>query len=670
MSQIVEVPGYGQVEFPDGMADKDIELAIRKNMLRADAPKPGTTKPLDAGGGKFMTERSITVQDPRLNSGKATNIPSVWGGKVVSDDEAVDNALRSGRQWDSFGSIDEAVASAKSRSDALGRGQQSIGGARVSTAQERFVASPLARFASGVATPAVGLAQMAVEPFMGGDQNPVTRNLRELQAMQARGGHEGMDIAGGVGQVVGPMGVASKIPMAASLLGRMGQGAAIGAGLGVTQPVMEGSVFGAKPGQAASGAAVGAAMPALTAGAGKVLHTGRNIVDGFVPERVKWKILDEAAGPKRAEIMQGLQNPQIVPGTQIGAGEAAAPAGRAEFSALQRVLEPLQPSAYRDMQQASNAARVGAVRTVGQDEAALKAAEATRSANANVNYAQAYQQAIRGDPQLALIASSEYYKEALPKALKLAKEQGINPKAELTKFLHLVKQGLDDRLDVPAGGLNALGRSERKVVSNVKDRLVDWMGKKNKAYDAARKQFAADSVPINQMQVGQALENKLTSALDDAPLRAQGFAEAVRNPTRLLNQATHFKGNEKLSDVLDPSQVTKITSVADDLSRRAQYEDLARKGQPAALEIMGASVPKAPPTYLLKPELTLTRAIINHFQGKLSEKAMQQLAVDMQNPQRILQIMNQLPPQSRAQVVQDFLQMSGRMGAVAGGASQ
>jgi len=35
MGQLIEVPGYGQVEFPDGMSDSDIASAIKKNMMNA-----------------------------------------------------------------------------------------------------------------------------------------------------------------------------------------------------------------------------------------------------------------------------------------------------------------------------------------------------------------------------------------------------------------------------------------------------------------------------------------------------------------------------------------------------------------------------------------------------------------------------------------------------------
>lgn len=40
MSVIVEVPGHGEVEFPDGMSDADMESAIRKNfMIQTKAPE-------------------------------------------------------------------------------------------------------------------------------------------------------------------------------------------------------------------------------------------------------------------------------------------------------------------------------------------------------------------------------------------------------------------------------------------------------------------------------------------------------------------------------------------------------------------------------------------------------------------------------------------------------
>lgn len=67
--------------------------------------------------GTYSTEVSITVTDPRLNDGKPTNIPSLWKGKEVSEDEAVKNALATGKIYPSFSSIDDAVKAAEARSE-------------------------------------------------------------------------------------------------------------------------------------------------------------------------------------------------------------------------------------------------------------------------------------------------------------------------------------------------------------------------------------------------------------------------------------------------------------------------------------------------------------------------------------------------------------------------
>ncbi len=73
--------------------------------------------------GSVSTEVSITVTDPKLNGGKPTNIPSMWGGKEVDQDTAIENAIKSKKTWPTFNSIDEAVKAASERSNAKGRGE-------------------------------------------------------------------------------------------------------------------------------------------------------------------------------------------------------------------------------------------------------------------------------------------------------------------------------------------------------------------------------------------------------------------------------------------------------------------------------------------------------------------------------------------------------------------
>lgn len=49
MPQLVEVPGYGQVEFPDDMNDEQITAAIRKNMMAPKTEKPSTLTDIGRG---------------------------------------------------------------------------------------------------------------------------------------------------------------------------------------------------------------------------------------------------------------------------------------------------------------------------------------------------------------------------------------------------------------------------------------------------------------------------------------------------------------------------------------------------------------------------------------------------------------------------------------------
>lgn len=107
-------------------AAKDVQAPVSTMIKRLD---PGEF--VQNQDGTQSSERSITVTDPKLNDGRPTNIPTIWkiGGETVQlqvgvegQQRAIDFAIRSGESFDDFGSIDEAVTAAKTRSAAGGRG--------------------------------------------------------------------------------------------------------------------------------------------------------------------------------------------------------------------------------------------------------------------------------------------------------------------------------------------------------------------------------------------------------------------------------------------------------------------------------------------------------------------------------------------------------------------
>jgi hypothetical protein len=547
------------------------------------------------------------------------------------------------------------------------------------TKAEEIAGSPVTRFALGAASPFLAAGQLLdqgmkkvlpesayqlLRPELGRAQEgvaPLVKTGREAR------GSEGVDFANMAGSMAGPAGIAAfKAPLAATLAGKAGQGAAIGGLFGLGTPTEGTENFAAeKAGQVGMGATVGAVLPPAISGVASAGRAVRNVIDPWLPggvERVVGRTANKAAGDKRSEVLQALlQNRQLAPGT-VGAGEVAAPAGSAEFSALQRVVEPLKPTAYRDMAQGADQARVAAIKSVGQDKAALDAALGTRSANAQANYGQAYQQAVKADPQLAALSKNPYFNDAVPDALKLAEANGVNPKTDLTQFLHYVKLSLDKQ--VGRTGDTALSTTEKQAVQGVREKLIEWMSTKNPAYDAARAQFAADSKPINQMKVGQYLENKLVSPLTDEGSRPALFAQAVRDAPGTLKKATGFNRYDDIADVLTQQQTQTVKNVGQDLARKADYEDLSRRGADAARDIIGAGTPKVPASGMFNPKYSVARAIINRLTGKVEGKSLEALAQKMQDPEEMARLMQMSPPQRKA-VIEALVQQLGRAGTMA-----
>jgi hypothetical protein len=73
--------------------------------------------------GSVSTERSITVEDPRLNGGRVTLIPSIQEGQQLSPRQAIAYAIRSGQRYPSFDNQAQADEYAVQRSHGLGQGQ-------------------------------------------------------------------------------------------------------------------------------------------------------------------------------------------------------------------------------------------------------------------------------------------------------------------------------------------------------------------------------------------------------------------------------------------------------------------------------------------------------------------------------------------------------------------
>jgi len=226
----------------------------------------------------------------------------------------------------------------------------------------------------------------------------------------------------------------------------------------------------------------------------------------------------------------------------------------------------------------------------------FKVAEANKRISAERNYNEAWKLPVEVDDELIGLLENPYLKDAVPAAHKLAKAEGITFESNPTKFLHFIKIGLDANLKKV--GDTALVGAEKKAAKSIQGKLVDWIGKNNKAYDFARKENIRLSKPIDQMKVGQVLKEGLeTPATKEAPLP---FLRAMKDAPKTLKKATGFNGNQNIDDVLNPSQMNAVDKVRESLINQQKGKELA-SGKVGSLGDLSSEIEVSLPNLLSRP---------------------------------------------------------------------
>lgn len=386
----------------------------------------------------------------------------------------------------------------------------------------------------------------------------------------------------------------------------------------------------------------------------------------------KANLLLEAADGREQAIINALRsNQEIVPGSRPFAGQAAAGAGAPRYAQLQATAEGALPTEYLARREAQEAARLGAVRSVGKNEEALASALEGRATTAKGKYTAAGKQMVQEDANLASLIETPAMRRALNRAKEIADnrqekfsigefvpeetkpsalvDEFGNPLGETTtpaqfrKFpvqsLHYVKMALDDMINDPA--TFGIGSSEAAAVTGVRQQFLKWLEDKSPKYAEARQTFASQSKPINQMEVGQYLEGKLTGAFGEgAPQRAGVFGGAMKEAPATIKRAVSGAPRfEKLADILTPEQLKAVEQVRQELLRDVRYERQAKFGREAGPRLKqaatqlteqatGGRIPS-----VLNPVVTAANAIWLRLQGKIDRQLAIQIATEMLDPE-------------------------------------
>ena len=407
----------------------------------------------------------------------------------------------------------------------------------------------------------------------------------------------------------------------------------------------------------------------------------------------------QAAGGRGQEIVNALAQPtEIIPGSRPTAAQAASGVGSTGFSNLGRQAAEVLPDPYYARLQEQKAAQAGALGQIAQTPEALRAATVARQQAAAPYFSAADQQVLqarvpkfemqpsavldpRGQPIMTQVLTGYQYTPELKALTKRpAIEQAfqaaaLNAKNSNVPFFnrdgtmtgeaaYSVKLALDSMLTPTPG--TPFDVESAKAVRKAKDAYVDWLQKNVPDYETARKTFAENSPPINQMEVGQYLEKKLVPALgsETAALRSQGFAQAMADAPGLIKRSTGESRYKQLTEIMTPDQMKILDDIKADLARSKITEQQAKAAGSKGVDLAKIGTQtleelRAP--NLLQTVMTVANNILKRMAGNIDRNMAIEIATEMLYPDKAAaSLRTALAKQARYETVMSPFRAAGR----------
>lgn len=356
----------------------------------------------------------------------------------------------------------------------------------------------------------------------------------------------------------------------------------IGAGMGFVQPVASDE---SRLKNTAVGGAMGVAAPVVARTAAAGYKGAKALVEPFTEggrQAIAGRTLGRF-GVDAGDLAGVTSNPTLTGARTTLAEQITRPEGAAGAARLQDAMrvDPELAGKFVTREVENNAARVNTLRQLAGDGGRREAAVAARSTAAKDMYDQAFSigmdiskmsKAERGE--ITRLMNMPAIKDAMKTAQEIAQNQGANlsrnPQGSV-EGLHLMKLALDDQIaNLSNGTVSQVNRA--KAIESAKNRLVTFIERVSPEYNTARTTYAANSKPINQMDVADTLFRKGTSATSDLGgtprLMPDKFVNLLKNEEATVKAATG-RDLGKLSQVLDPDQFQKVMAVGQELDKVA-----------------------------------------------------------------------------------------------------
>ena len=369
---------------------------------------------------------------------------------------------------------------------------------------------------------------------------------------------------------------------------------------------------------------------AKTAGtaARAAVQKGRDIID---PKTAFYTDLAEGRG---SALLAAARAPEaeIIPGVRPTFAQATADVGLPRVAAVGEQAAKKLPTEALALKDVQEAGRVSQLRAIERTPEARARAERVREARSEPLYqaAETAGNVVNVQPVLTtiddLIAKNPGNQPLLVEMRRLRKgliQPGKDPQGNPILVPRTNAKEVASTID---GLKSAIAKEDNKFIKGELTQIKDDLTAAIPSMKEAQAAFKKGSKPINQMDVGKYLREKLEAPVPEGGQRASVFAGAVREAPRTIKQA--LKGGptyEKLTDILSPAQKANVDRVLMDLSRDQRVKELAQMGREAAPDL-AMPAGKAERLNLLNRLATIANVIIDRLEGKINEKLAVEIA--------------------------------------------
>lgn len=367
-----------------------------------------------------------------------------------------------------------------------------------------------------------------------------------------------------------------------------------------------------------------------------VVQKGREILDP------KTKFYMDIAEGRGQALISAARDPaaEIIPGVRPTFAQATADVGLPRVAAVGEQAAKKLPTEALALKDAQEAARVGQLKAIEQTPKIRTKAEAARARRSDPLYEAAEQAGDvvdvapvldRIDDLIARKPGNQPLLIELRRVRKGLVEPGLDPQGNPILVPRTNAEEIMSSID---GLKTAIADEKNSFIKGELTQIKNDLTAAVPSLPEAQAAFKKGSRPINQMDVGKYLREKLEAPLPEGTQRAGVFAGAVREAPRTIKQALNNAPRyEKLTEVLSPPQMARVDRVLMDLSRDQRVKELAQMGREAAPDLsMPAGRVERP--NLLNRLATIANVIIERLEGKINEKMALEIAAEFLDAER------------------------------------